>query len=494
MNKFKLSLLTASLLLGANSFAEDVEKVQPKRVLAGNMNLTYKVLPKDVDSFYDMFAEGITYGRLRMNAFLWDWSKEADGSRKDNNALGLGGSLIFKTGVLNGFSGTVGLYTSQNPFYRMDQEDAGLIKAGKDTLSREKLKSTGDYGITALGEAYLQYNFDGKVKIVAGRQLFHTVFTKSNDTKMIPNSFDGISVESKTLDKTTVKLAMFTAQKLRDHINSHDVITFKDEDGNKWQNNDDSAIHKGLTYQNFDAAGEDTDHNLYIGTARNKSVPNLDMTVSYLAIPDVLSNLTLEGYYKIDLNEKWTFTPGMRYMMQMDDGAGKIGGATLSGGLAGWSSGDDTRGYSDPDSLDSSMLAVRGVVQSKDKIAKLLVGYSEVSDDADLVAPWRGFPTGGYTRAMAQYNWLANTKSTMVQGTYNFGKAGILDGFRASLRYAMMDFDEDKGYNDRDIWHLDMWKTFASIPNFETKVRFATVTDDGDTDYNEYRLEFNYLF
>jgi hypothetical protein len=491
MNRFKLSLLTASLLLGVNSYADEkpVEKVKPKRVLASNMNVSYKVLPKEVDNFYDMFAEGITYGRLRMNTFLWDWDKEA-GSQKDNNALGLGGSLIFKTGVLNGFSATAGLYTSQNPFYRMDQEDAGSIKAGKDTLSREKLKLTGDYGITALAQAYLEYSWDKKVKIRAGRQLFHSVFTKSNDTKMIPNSFDGITVESKTLEKTTIQLAVFTAQKLRDHTNSHDVITFKDEDGNKWQNNDDSAIHKGLTYDNFKKEGDDTDHSLIIGTARNRSIPNLDATVSYLTVPYVLQNFTAEAHYKIDLNDKWTLTPGFRYMYQYDLGGGDVGGAALSGKVNNSNAG----GYSDPDNLDASMIAVRGVLKSKDKISKLLVGYSHITDDADIVAPWRGFPTGGYTRAMAQYNWKANTTSYMVQGVYNLDKAGIAKGMKASLRYAMMDFDEDKGYTDRDIWHLDLFKKYKSIPNFETKFRFATVSDEGDTSYNEYRLEMNYLF
>jgi hypothetical protein len=190
-------------------------------------------------------------------------------------------------------------------------------------------------------------------------------------------------------------------------------------------------------------------------------------------------------------------------MMQMDDGGGEVGGASLTGALANWKSGDDKLGYSDPKSLDGSLMAGRVVVQDKKKTTKILAGYSQVSDDADIVAPWRGFPTGGYTRAMAQYNWVANTSSWMVQGVYDFGKAGMVEGFKVSARYAQMDFDDNKAKAsaDRDIIHVDVWKKFKSLPDFEFKFRTGIVNSDSggeynkaDTSYNEYRVEMNYLF
>jgi len=494
MKKVAISLLTSSLILATNGLAED--KVVKKRVLKGNMNLSYKIIPHDVDSFYNMFAQGMTYGRLRMNTFKWDWADNKAG--KDNYAVGIGGSLVFKTGRLNGFSATAGLYTSQNPFLTMDKENVGSLKAGKDTLSRNSAKD-GNYGMAVLGESYIQYDFS-KTTLKFGRQLFHSVFTKSNDTKMIPNSFDGLTLESKDIQDTKIQLAYFQAQKLRDHTDSHDVLTFNTKDGVKWDNNDDSAIHKGLSYSNFDKAGDSTEHNLYIATVKNESIDNLKAVVSYLTVPDVISNITLEAHYKINLYG-WSLTHGLRYMIQNDDGGGKIGGASLKGKLANWKTGDDTRGYSNPNSLDSSLLAGRVVGQKG--AFKILYGFSKIEDKADIVAPWRGFPTGGYTRAMAQYNWNANTSSQMIQASYNFGKAGIIDGFRSTIRYAIMDFDENKDdvVADRSIIHVDFWKTFRSIPNFETKIRIGVVDSESggvknktDTSYNEYRLEFNYLF
>ena len=496
-NRKNLSLFVSALVLSTSLFANNTTptKVKPKRSLKGNMNLKYNVLPGKANSFSEMFSEGILYGRLRFNSFYWDWSEEYEGKQKDNYAIGVGGSLIFKTAKLNGFSATAGLYTSQNPFGKMDEEYVGRLKAGKDTLARSDARD-GKYGMTVLGQSYLQYN-TGKTTIKFGRQLFHSVFTKSNDTKMIPNTFDGLTMESKDLPKTKIQFAYFQAQKLRDHIHSHDVITFKDENGDKWLNNDDSAVHKGLTFQNFQNAGESTSHDLIIATVQNKSIKNLKTTVSYLAVPDVLNDIVLEAEYKIPLG-KWSVTPGIRYFIQSDDGGGEIGGASLKGKLAGWKTGDDKRGYDDPDSLDSSMIAVRLV--AKNKTTKLLYGYSAIEDKADLVTPWRGFPTGGYTRAMGQYNWTANTKTHMIQAVYDFGKAGILNGFKVSGRYAIMDFDDDKPdvSADRSIVHIDLFQKVKSVPGLELKLRTAFVDSDEknnkDSSYSEYRFEMNYLF
>jgi len=464
---------------------------KPKRQLNGNMTLKYNVLPGKAETITEMFTKGVFYGRLRSNTFYWDWKDEKEGKRKDNYAWGVGGSLIFKSASYNNLSFTLGYYGSLNPdFYRMDAEDVKYVKAGKDTFSRDKVKKGNGFGMHTLGQGYLEYN-NGTIDAKLGRQLYESVFTKSNDTKMIPNSFDGVSIAANVAPKTKLRAAYFTAQKLRDHENAHDVITFKDAYGDSWNNNDDSAVHKGLSYAAFKAAGEDVDHKLFLADFRTKYIDNLDLTLSYLQVPDIVKDFVVEAHYKVPLGQSgWAVRPGVRYFLQKDDGGGVIAGnKNLKGKpLVGYASGVNG-------SLDSSLLNARIDLKMPNKKGFFRLGYSKVEDKADILAPWRGFPTGGFTRAMAQYNWYANTKTYMIRAVYK-----ITPKFKASVRYAIQDFDDNKPgvQADSNIIHLDTWYNFTK--NFQMKTRVGIVSADpgntgkADVSYNEYRLEFNYLF
>lgn len=452
----------------------------------------YKQLPGEVESFDDMFAKGMFYGRLRMNSFKYDFKDEEKAGGTNHTALGLGGSLIYKTAVLNGFSFTTGMYTSQNPFdgMNMEKEDVGSVKAGKGTFDRNKIKNSGGYdgewGMTSLAQNYIQYHF-AKSDIKAGRQIFESFITKSNDTKMIPNTFNGYTLCSKDIPGTTLKVAYLSEQKLRDHTDFHDVIAY-----DSWNENDDSAVHKGLTKASLEA--KDIDTRLIILDISNKSVENLKLDLGYAAVPDLFATTVAELNYKIGSAGGLSVTPGVRYYLQQDDGAGKIGGAALSGSLAGQTG--EVSGYKKAESVDGSLVGAR-IVVAKDA-ASVMLGHTAVSDDADLIAPWRGFPTGGYSRSMAQYNWIANTKTSMVKVKYDFGKAGLVKGFTVLADYAAMDFDEKKGKRDRSIVHADLIQKFASVSGLEAKVRMASVSEEEDnnkdTSYNEYRFELNYLF
>jgi hypothetical protein len=183
-------------------------------------------------------------------------------------------------------------------------------------------------------------------------------------------------------------------------------------------------------------------------------------------------------------------------MKQFDDGAGAIGGANLK---------TNTYGYTDSDSLDSALYAAR--IDLAQDAWKLRFGYTKVADEGDLVAPWRGFPTGGFTRAMAQYNWYANTQTTMIRADYDFGKAGMVPGLKAFMRYAIQDFDDNKPgvQADSKVLTIDLLKEFDSVPGLYMKTRFAYVDGENDTyagdgtlksdpSYNEFRFEINYLF
>lgn len=500
----KISVSTVAMLFMGTDLMADRESVpvkpirevkvdKPKYHIQNNMMIKYNELPAEVDNMRDLFTEGIFYSRLRSNTFYWDWEHEnyeTGGKLKDNKNMGLGGSIIYKTAVMKGFSGTFSYYGSLNPeFFRMDDDEVGFSKSGKDTFSRYKVLQTGHYGLFALGQTYLEYNND-TLNLKTGRQFFESVFTASNDTKMIPNTFDGVTVSMHIMPKTKVRAAWFGEQKLRDHEDAHDVITFKNAKGDSWGNNDDAAVHRGLSYNNFIIAGKDTSHDLFIAELQTKYIDNLKFTLSYLQVPGVVKDIVAEAHYKIPFQNGWELKPGVRYFHQMDDGGGAVAGNTnlLGGELTGYSSGVDG-------SLDSSLIAARVDLYMPEKKGFFRFGYSKIDDKADIVAPWRGFPTGGFTRAMGQYNWFANTETYMVRAVNQ-----LTSDLKVSLRYAIQNFDDKKKYvtADSTIWHLDGWYDFTEKLQMKTRIGLIKYdtgnTEKADLSYNEFRLEFNYLF
>ncbi|MCD6433610.1 MAG: OprD family outer membrane porin [Sulfurimonas sp.] len=465
-----------------------------KVTLKNNRIVKYNKLPESVNVLSEAFLEGVFYGRLRTNMLMYDW-RDNSATKVDHRAMGIGGSFIYKTAPLSGISVTAGLYTSQNPtWFNEDVADVGIIKAGKDTFCRYDTDSTGNYGMTVLAQAYLQYDI-GKTSFIGGRQLFESVFTKSNDTKMIPNTFDAITATIKDIEKTTIKLAYIDKQKLRDHTASHDIIAYKKDDittdvHENWSENDDSGINKNLT-----VAKIGDNNSLSIISISNKSIKNLKADISYAYVPDVLSNLALEAHYTIPASGDWKVVPGVRYMQQFDHLNSSTSVANLSA--------KSTVGYKDPNSLDTNLLALRVDVKNKGFLARF--GYSQIADEADFVTPWRGFPTGGFTRALAQYNWRANTKVYMLRVGYEFGENGLVPGFTIMSRYAIQDFDDKKDeiQADSNVLQIEMQQNITK--NLEAKVRLGFVSADNsilksdntyksDVSYNEYRFELNYLF
>lgn len=485
------------------------------REVKQNYQVEYTKVPGDVNSFGEMFTEGELYGRVRSNNFWWDWETEKlspSSTTKDNHMYGLGGSMVYKTGFFNGFGATAGFYGAL-PIHPDNLTTNGsttnLGKAGKDTYHSRRDGTEGGMGVFA--EAYGEYKA-GKTNVKIGRQGIDSMMLGTNDTKMIPNTFEAAIVENKDLPNTKIRAGYIVRQKLRDHQSFHSILASGNDSAtnatDKTAYNDDSATHKGLSTRNIMAHGADADPEMMLLTAENKSVPNLTLNGEYVGIEGFFSTAIAEANYKIDLPDGWTLTPGVRYLNQMDDGAGAIGGAAINGSLSSAGAGS-SNGYKDNHNADGSILMER-LVLAKGPFA-LMAGYSKVSNDADIIAPWRGFPTGGYTRSMAQINWIANTKSWMVKADYDFNKAGLIPGFKAFIDYADMDFDEAKivtgavgaDFSDRNILHLDLVQEFKAIPNAEFRFRYATInanpgaktglTADYES-YQEYRFEINYLF
>jgi len=477
LKKLNLSVAVIGLLVLSSSLHATLKS--DKVTLKNNMQVKYTQKPKAVETLSDALTKGMFYGRFRTNTFYWAWDK-----KENNHAMGIGASLVYKTAPLNGVSATVAGYTTQNPgWYRMEATKAGSVKAGKDTFSRYRLSTSGDYGMTVLGQAYIQADV-AKTTIKIGRFLHESAFTKSNDTKMIPNTFDGVSVVSKDIDKTKLSLAYIAKQKLRDHTTSHDVIAV---DG--WTQNDDSAVNKNLT-----VARVGDNNKLIVASVENKSIKNLKVKATYMSVPSVVSNLALESYYIIKASDNLKIIPGVRYMQQFDNLNANYGVANLK---------KNQDGYNNPNSLSSSLIAVK--VDIKNGPFKARFGYSHISDKSDIVSPWRSFPTAGFTRAMGQYNWYANTTTYLIRADYDFDKANLLDGFSLMARYAMQDFDDKKPGvpSDNNILNIDARQNIGD--DLQLKVRVGLSNADSDTvdingnikkdwSYNEYRVELNYFY
>jgi len=483
--KVKISLMSIAtmLLLTSNVNANETA---PKQALKSNYQLINRDKPKTVDTFVEMFKAGQFFGRLRSNTFSYTWEKE---SAKHKNYLisGLGGSLTYQSAKYNDFTFGVGLYYS-HAFFNDSKYPITTISKGKDVLNRYDYVNTGNKNMAVLGQAYINYSGIKNTNIRIGRQLVETFYTKSNDTKMIPNTFDGIVVANKSLPNTSMKLAYLVKQKLRDHTQTNSILMYGDANASsslhpQWSENDDSAMHKGLTYTKLKAYGAENEP-LITGDVHNKSIKNLKADFSFYYVPKLLSEAMGELNYQINL-DGFSVTPGVRYIQQIDDKAGKIGGAAYNNKAT------SLAGYKDSNSLDSQMIAARVVLKIQNY--KVNLGYSKVFDKADLITPWRGFPTAGYTRSMARYNWQANTKSYRVEVIRSATKTGIYKDTFIQASILHTDADEKKGYFDENYYYIGFVQN--PLNNFQWRLRLGYQdTKQADADGLDSRLEFNYLF
>ena len=486
-------------ILGLSFVHSSTNEVLKKRTLEGSMVEVYHLLPSQVDSLSKVLNQGIFYGRLRMQTFAYHWDKElmknTSSIRKNHMIVGLGTSFLYKTAYLHGFGATVGIYASQ-AYGSIDKEEAYLYKDGKDTFNRYKALNGGNQNIVTIAQAYLEYRY-GLSSFKAGRQIFESFLTKSNDSKMIPNTFEGYTVESHDFSKTTIKLAYLTKQKLRDHTSFHHVLARGDSTSSDpygmYSQNDDAAMHQGLTLSKLQKAK--IDDRLFVAEVNSRSIDNLQIWANYTSVSSLISSAMLQLDYTWYYNEM-KITPAIRYMQQFDNGAGAIAGANLK---------TNVLGYTEIDSLDSWLFGVRVNIQ-KD-VWKLRFGYTQIADKGDIIAPWRGFPTAGFTRAMGQYNWYANTKTYLFRLDYDFDKNRMLTGIKGLFRVALQDFDDNKPgvQADSDIYEIGLLKAFKTIPNLSMKLRYvhaigntSTLTSSGfkklDPSYDTVRLDINYLF
>ena len=474
------------VFLVGNLWAE----TKSKRQLNSNSTLTYLEVPKEVDSFADILSEGEFYGRFRLNSFSFDWDEEVEGKRGDHETMGIGGSLHYKSAYYDGVGFTVGAYTSQNPFHN-SKDNLKYYKVGKGVMNRHDVATKNKYGMTNVAVAYAELK-NSKNSLKVGRQIVESYLTKTNDIKMIPNTFEGVTFSSTAIDNHKLFMGYLVKQKLRDHNEFHHLFAYDDGAGkyDKWRENDDTAMHRGITLSKLKAKG--IDDQLLFAEINNNKKDDFTYVANYTLLPQLFSTLGVDLTYKWRTEGGYLLSPSVRYMHQFDNGAGAIGGANLK---------TNNVAYQDKESIETELYGVRFDV-GKDNW-RIRTGFSKIADKADIISAWRAFPTNGYGYTLLQYNWYSNTTSYVLQGDYDFRKEKL----HAQMRIGIQDFDDAKAgvQADSNVYQLDLIKQFEAYPNLYAKVRMVRVVGDRGTvardgtlklnpSYKDVRFELNYLF
>lgn len=438
------------------------------------------------DDIATAFKEGKFEGRVRAHYFSTDWDNNSATGKNgpDAHGLAVGGSLIYKTAPLRGFSAATGLYTTQNPGGWTEKSDGDTANTSKDLFSRGP-GATYSYGkgYAVLAQAYLQYEM-AKTKLRGGRMLMSNPWINPNDTKMIPIAIEGYELVSNDIANTTIQLGY--ADKIKER--GMDYFGSMADTG-------DTPTKIAAYYATHYGSGTHGDApDVVIAGVKNTSIENLELQLWGMHWADLVNQVTAEANYKVKVGEV-TLGLGGRYIKQYDKGAGAIIAPRTNNGDS------DNR-------VDSSLFALRTSVGYG--AAKLTLATSHTSSGADLIAPWRGFPTEGYTRSMTQTDWNANTRSYKGQFDYDFN--ALVSGMSTVLGYAYYDRDPSKkpyqsmtnrAFQNGDTHQVNLdilYKLSGDWKGTELKLRLmdqendTTSTYTKDSSNQELRAEVNYLF
>lgn len=485
---------------GSNQVQQEGSKTMMKVSVIAAIVLNGAVVVQAADDLASAFKEGKLDGRLRTHYIATDWDDNSATGKSGPDAHGLaaGGSLIYKTVPLRGFSAAAGLYTTQNPGGWTEKSDGTTANTSKDLFSRGP-GSTYNYGTgyAVLAQAYLQYDIE-KTKIKAGRMLMSNPYINPNDTKMIPIAIEGFEAVSSDLPNTTIQIDY--ADKIKER-----GMNYFGNMADTADTPDRLAAYYTTHYGSPQGTHGDAPDVLMAGI-KNKSINNLELQAWGMHWADVVDQATLEANYGIKMGDL-ALSVGGRYIKQNDKGAGAIinpmGTATnQSTTVAATHNGDSDN------SVDTYLFALRAMASYQ--AARLSLATSHTSGDGDLIAPWRGFPTEGYTRSMTQTDWNANTRSYKGQIDYDF--SSLVPGFSTILSYSYYDRDSskrpyqsmtDRGFQNGDTHqtNLDlMYKLAGEWKGTELKARLMDQNNEKtslfikETSNREMRLEVNYLF
>jgi hypothetical protein len=351
----------------------------------------------------------------------------------ENEAWAAGGWLRYRSGwLLDVFRIGATLYTSQPLYAPADRDGTGLLAPGQE-------------GYTVLGEAYATLRY-GAHRVTGYRQAFDTPYVNRDDSRMTPNTFEGVTLFGKAR-WLEYGLGYLTAMKPR---------------------NADTFMPMG------EAAGvPGGDQGLAFASLRIEPRKGFSIGAINYFVKDVINIAYAETDYVWRVGPEVTLTLGAQFTDQRSVGDDLLTGAAFDTQVGG----------------ARIALGYAGAI--------LTLAFSTTSTGADVQSPFGGYP--GYLSLMEQDFNRAGEDAWGVGLAYDFGRLG-LPGLSAFVNVAQGTGARDPttGQPRSNAREFDLTvdyrvTTKGWLDGLWLRLRGAVLKEGGNTQ-TEIRLILNYAF
>lgn len=309
-----------------------------------------------------------------------------------------------------------------------------LVRSRHTGKSADQHSSLGLTGKAKLGETVLSVGTHEPTLPVVFR----------NDTRLLPQTFEGGQIQSKDIENLTLTAGQFKKTRTRDSTNDDRLSMYSD--GSKG----------GVSSNRFNYAG-----------ASYNFIPGLAGTYFYAELKDNYSQHHANLQYLTDLTNELTFKADLRHFNSSDKGNTNVDNRLTSGTF--------TLGYQGH---------------------KLGLGYQNSSGKTGM--PILGGATDPWVANIATYHIFIRAKEDSWQARYdfNFGQLG-LPGLNLMARYISGDDFKINGQSAKE-WErdIDLGYTIQSGPlkNLSLLARNVMYRGSHTTDIDENRVLVNYTF
>lgn len=383
--------------------------------------------------------------RFNIRTYYFDREK-FDGS--ESLAFTIGGWAGLKTGYFfDHLSFGVTGYTSQ-PLYAPDDKDGtGLLKPVQES-------------ITVLGEAYADLRIIKGLNLYVGRKEYDTPFINGDDSRMIPNTFEAIILQGR------IELGKGSTDPGKDGVEQKEggsVLKYGAGyfDRIKPRNSDEFITMS-------EAAGASVDRGVYTAGVLYEKGNFTIGAIDYYS-PDTINIGYAETTLKLPINADWEPKFSAQFVDQRSVGD------------------DDLQG----ESFSAQQFGIKADLPFKKALFTL--GYTQVTNGANIQAPWSSFPN--YTSVQVQNFNRAGEGAFLVRAGYEFTKVKGLSTY--ALAVLGTDPSEAGQFRQNEYDFNVQWTPPEGVlKGFSLRLRYALVHQFGGDvqDIQDFRVICNYGF